>query len=78
MGGWVGEQVGGEKVDGWVMDESVDGWVGKGDLVDGGVDEWTAESCLYELVSGRAGKGLTSSADPSYSSGVCHRIYVSN
>ena len=39
-GGWVGEQVGGEKVDGWVMDESVDGWVGKGDLVDGGVDEW--------------------------------------
>lgn len=34
----MGEQVGGEKVDGWVMDESVDGWVGMGDLVDGGVD----------------------------------------
>lgn len=38
MGGRVGEQVGGEKVDGRMMDESVDGWVGMGDLVDGGVD----------------------------------------
>lgn len=68
----MGEQVGREKVDGRVMDESVDGWVGMGDLVDGGVDGWMAESCLYELVSGKAGKGLTSRADPSYSSGVCH------
>lgn len=40
--GWVNRWAE-EKVDGWVMDESVDGWVGMGDLVDGGVDEWTAE-----------------------------------